>query len=61
MCSTPSMPSPQTQKQEEIATRKDQEFQNGLVTTYILCYQVDMTSGNDLVKAADNLREVLNK
>lgn len=42
-------------------SESDQEFQNGLVTTYILCYQVDMTAGNDLVKAADNLREVLNK
>ena len=42
-------------------SESDQELQNGLVTTYILCYQVDMTAGNDLVKAADNLREVLNK
>lgn len=42
-------------------SEEDQEFQNGLVTTYILCYQIDMTSGNDLVKAANKLRKVLNK
>ena len=39
----------------------DQEFQNGLVTADILCYQVAITSGSDLIKKSDNLRKTLNK
>ena len=38
-----------------------QEIQNSLIYADILGYQVDMTAGEDLVKAADNLRKHLNK